>query len=120
MAQRLVRKLCTSCCEEWHPATDELPKDFPWDKLDGKPLHRPVGCRDCRDVGYRGRLGVYELLLTTEKIQELAQNRASSWEIKKAALEEGMLTLRDDGWDKVIQGRTSVDEVLRITKAERV
>lgn len=119
MAQRLVRKMCKSCREPWHPQKDDLPKDFPWEKLDGKPLYRPVGCRECRDVGYRGRLGVYELLLTTERIQELAQERASTWAIKKAGLEEGMLTLRDDGWDKAIQGKTSIDEVLRITKAER-
>lgn len=119
MAQRLVRRICTSCRTEWHPNKDELPTDFPWEKLDGKPIYRPVGCRECRDVGYRGRLGVYELLLTTERVQELAQERASTWAIKKAAIEEGMLTLRDDGWDKVIEGKTSVDEVLRITKAER-
>ncbi len=120
MAQRLVRRLCEVCREEWRPQKDELPSDFPWEKLDGKPLYRPAGCRNCRDVGYRGRLGVYELLLTTERIQELAQERASTWAIKKAALEEGMLTLRDDGWDKVIQGSTSVEEIQRITKAERI
>lgn len=120
MAQRLVRKMCNNCRKEWYPDRADLPADFPWEKLDGKPLYQPVGCRECRDVGYRGRLGVYELLLTTERIQELAQDRASTWAIKKAALEEGMLTLRDDGWDKAIEGKTSIDEVLRITKAERL
>lgn len=120
MAQRLVRRMCPSCREPWHPQKDELPADFPWEKLDGKSLFKPKGCRECRDVGYRGRLGVYELLLTTERIQELAQERASTFAIKKAALQEGMLTLRDDGWDKVIEGKTSVEEVQRITKAERI
>ena len=120
MAQRLVRRLCPSCKEAYKPLKRDLPADFPWAKLDGKKLHRPRGCRECRDFGYRGRLGVYELLITTERVQNLAQERASSWELKKAALEEGMLTLRDDGWDKVIAGNTSIEEVQRISKAERL
>ena len=120
MAQRLVRRLCPSCAEAYTPTKADMPDDFPWEKLDGKKLYRPKGCRECRDFGYRGRLGVYELLITTERVQNLAQERASAWELKKAALEEGMLTLRDDGWDKVIAGSTSVAEIQRITKAERL
>ena len=119
MAQRLVRRLCSKCRREVHPNQVDLPDDFPMDLLDGRPLFEPVGCRECRNVGYSGRLGVYELLVTTENLRQLAHDKASTWEIKKAAIKDGMKTLRDDGWLKVIQGDTSVEEVLRITKGDR-
>lgn len=118
MAQRLLRRLCPECKTPYDPTTDDLPQDFPWEKLDGRPLYKAVGCRTCRGVGYSGRMGIYELLTTTEKIRDLANNRVSSWEIRRAASEAGMRTLRMDAWDKSIAGSTSVDEVLRITKAD--
>ena len=65
-------------------------------------------------------MGVYELLVATDAVRELAQERASTWEIKKACIDGGMKTLRDDGWSKVLAGETSVDEILRITKGDRV
>jgi general secretion pathway protein E/type IV pilus assembly protein PilB len=83
-------------------------------------LKRSVGCRACRQVGYSGRLGIYELLVTTERIRNLAHDRSSSWEIHKAGIEEGMLTLRQDGWLKVLDGRSSVEEVVRVTKSDRL
>jgi general secretion pathway protein E/type IV pilus assembly protein PilB len=70
-------------------------------------------------VGYRGRIGLFELLLTTERIRQLAHDRASTWEIGKAAVDQGTRTLREDGWIKVLAGRTSVDEVVRVTKGTR-
>jgi len=118
MAQRLVRRLCRHCKEAFQPRKEDLPKDFPWDMLEGE-IYRPVGCRECREVGYAGRLGVYELLVTTDEIRELAHRRASTWEMKKAGREMGMLTLRDDGWRKVIKGMTSMEEIIRITKSDR-
>ncbi len=120
MAQRLVRRLCPLCRESYTPDADEIADDFPWDQLNGRPLYRARGCRECRDVGYRGRMGIYELLVTTEKIRELAHVRATSWEIKKAALEEGMHTLRHDGWLRAMSGDTSVEEVMRVTKSDRI
>ena len=117
MAQRLVRRLC-KCRREVDPKSLDLPSDFPFEKLDG-PIFEPVGCRECRDVGYRGRLGIYELLVTTDELRQMAHDRKSTWEIKKAAIAGGMKTLRDDGWLKVISGATSVDEILRITKGDR-
>jgi type II secretion system protein E len=119
MAQRLLRRLCPDCKEAYRPHRADVPKDFPWDKLVDGVLYREKGCRSCRNVGYRGRLGIYELLISTEKVRELAQARASSWDIKKAAVAEGMKTLRDDGWLKAISGMTSVEEVVRITKSDR-
>jgi general secretion pathway protein E/type IV pilus assembly protein PilB len=119
MAQRLVRRLCTKCREAYEPNLDELPRDFPREKLEG-PLYRAAGCRHCRHTGYAGRLGIYELLVTTDKIRQLAHDRATSWEMTTAAVKDGMHTLRDDGWTKVLTGRTTVDEVLRITKGSEV
>ena len=118
MAQRLVRRLC-SCRREISPSEADLPDDFPIELLDGRPIYAPVGCRECRDVGYRGRLGIYELLITTDDLRQMAHDRMSTWEIKKAAIAGGMKTLRDDGWLKVMEGATSVEEVLRITKGDR-
>ena len=101
------------------PNPDDLPRDFPWETLTEDKLYRPKGCRECRGVGYAGRMGVYELLITTDEIRELAHERRSSWEVKQAALKSGMRTLRDDGWVKAIRGETSAEEVLRITKSDR-
>ncbi len=115
MAQRLVRCLCKHCKEAYEPDAEELPPDFPRDSLQG-PLYRPVGCRECRNVGYSGRLGVFELLVNTEQVRQLAHDRATSWEIMKAARAQGMRSLREDGWLKVLDGRTSIAEVSRVTK----
>jgi general secretion pathway protein E/type IV pilus assembly protein PilB len=120
MAQRLIRRLCEHCKEPFHPKRDDMPADFPWDRLADRPLYRSIGCRESRQVGYRGRMGIYELLLTTEAVRQLAHDRKSTWDIKKVALAEGMRTLRDDGWDKAMAGATSIDEVLRITKTDRM
>jgi general secretion pathway protein E/type IV pilus assembly protein PilB len=120
MAQRLVRRLCPQCKKPYHPKKDELPKDFPWEQIDGKPLYLPEGCRACRGLGYAGRFGIYELLITNEEIRQLAHDRASSFEIKQLALKHGMLTLRMDAFRKVLEGTTSMDEVLRATKGDTI
>ena len=119
MAQRLVRTLCKKCREAYQPDESELPRDFPLQTLreSGEPLYRPVGCRQCRQVGYKGRIGLYELLVTTDTIRQLAHDRANTWQLQRAAETQGMRTLRQDGWIKVLHGRTSVDEVLRVTKS---
>ena len=117
MAQRLVRTLCPECKEPYRPSREDLPDDFPIDQLqEGAVIYRATGCRACRDVGYRGRLGIFELLVTTESIRQLAHDRSSTWAIKQAAVRDGMRTLRQDGWVKVLIGRTTVDEVVRATK----
>ncbi len=120
MAQRLLRKLCPDCKESYFPKPEDVPSDFPLEQLDGKPLFRAVGCRTCRNVGYGGRMGIYELMVTTEEVRQLAHDRVSSWQIKQAALRNGMRTLRMDAWQKAIEGRTSVDEVIRVTKGDRL
>ncbi len=119
MAQRLVRTLCRHCREAFMPSEEEVPTDFPLeDYTAGQPIYRAMGCRQCRGTGYSGRLGIYELLVTNDEIRSLASERRGTNEIRKAAIASGMRTLRQDGWLKVARGLTSVEEVLRVTKAE--
>lgn len=120
LAQRLVRVLCEECKESYTPEPDELPDDFPVDaRLDPNlRLYRPGGCECCRRTGYRGRMGIYELLVTNEEVRQLASQGASSDVIKKAAMKDGMETLRMDGWNRVLSGVTTLAEVLRVTKAD--
>lgn len=122
MAQRLVRTLCKDCREAYKPKRDELPNDFPWEAYQegGEPLYRPHGCRACRQVGFQGRQGIFELCPTTDAVRQLAHDRSSSWEIRQAARKDGMRTLREDAWTKVLNGVTTVDEVLRVTKGDRL
>ena len=118
MSQRLVRLLCEKCKEPYTPVRSELPDDFPWDALNGRPLYAAKGCRECRQVGYRGRLGIFELMTTNDDIRTLANERCSSWEMRKAAIAGGMKTLRIDAWTKALDGRISVDEVYRNTSID--
>ncbi|NLE39974.1 MAG: Flp pilus assembly complex ATPase component TadA, partial [Pirellulaceae bacterium] len=120
MAQRLVRTLCPECREAYTPDAADLPDDFPMAQLleSGQPVYRPVGCRQCRGTGYAGRLGIYELLVANDEIRQLASERVGSNVIKQAAMKAGMRTLRQDGWRKVLWGKTSVEEVLRVTKKD--
>jgi general secretion pathway protein E/type IV pilus assembly protein PilB len=99
-----------------------LPKDFPWDELQkrGVPLYQPQGCKACRKTGYTGRQGIFELCVNTTAVRQLAHDRATSWQIREAARKDGMRTLREDAWLKVLSGKTSVDEVLRATKGDRI
>lgn len=122
MAQRLVRSLCPKCREPFEPKRDDLPKDFPWDEYikRGQPIYRPVGCRACRQLGFQGRQGIFELCVTSEPVRQLAHERTSSWEIRKAARAAGMRSLREDAWLKVLAGVTTIDEVLRATKGDRI
>jgi general secretion pathway protein E/type IV pilus assembly protein PilB len=111
--------LCPLCKTAIRPLVDDLPPDFPLDALADQPLYQPAGCRNCRQSGYSGRMGIYELMVTTEDVRHLAHDNASTWEIKKAAVRAGMTTLRMDGWKKVLAGATSIDEVVRVTKGDR-
>jgi len=119
MSQRLVRRLCNNCKQPVNIKKTDLPDDFPRELLEND-IYEATGCRECRSVGYSGRVGVYELMITTDEVRDLATQNASSWELKKIAVANGMRTLRDDGWRKVLDGKTSLDEVLRITKGDQI
>ncbi len=116
MAQRLVRVLCRHCKKQEPPDPDEVPSDFP------RPLPEKLwvrqGCRECRDTGFAGRTGIFELLRTDDGIRRLCVERASASEIRHYALQHGMTTLRQCGWEKVLQGVTDVQEVARVTKGD--
>lgn len=116
LAQRLARRLCGKCKEEYEPADEELLGcKFPWTPGERKPLlMRPVGCSACGKTGYKGRLALHEVMLVSEEIERMAVQHASSSDIDKVAREQGMRSLRQDGWLKVTEGKTSIEEVLRV------
>ena len=115
MAQRLVRTICKECREEYVPD----PKDLPADLIlpPGQKLCRGAGCRVCRGTGYRGRTGLYELMVANAPIRERIMARCPANEIITAARSTGLKFLREDGWDKVRAGITTPEEVMRSTKA---
>ncbi len=119
LAQRLARKLCTHCCEMYTPSVDELVKARVSPDVaaasDGMAFYRKRGCPRCGQTGYKGRIGVYQLLTMTEELEQLAAEKASREEIERAAIASGMKTLWDDGLAKIAAGLTSVEELARVT-----
>jgi general secretion pathway protein E len=116
LAQRLVRQLCERC-KKPEPPRPELIAEF---GADGASVETfgAVGCDQCAGTGYRGRRGIYELLDVDEAIRKLIIARTPADQIKQRAVDDGMRTLRDDGWRKVSEGSTTVGEVLRVTQDE--
>src|SRR4051794_1131931 len=116
LAQRLARRLCSKCREEYTPERDALiSARFPWeDGADLPTLFRAAGCSACSKTGYRGRLALHEVMPVTEEIERLTVERASAVEIGRVAREQGMQTLRDDGMAKVLAGVTTLEEILRV------
>ena len=116
VAQRLTRRLCTHCKMPVEHSLEYLENlHFGFDPDQAPPtIFQPVGCTSCSNTGYRGRIAVHEVMSVTEEIERLAVARASSAEIGRVAREQGMITLREDGWAKVKLGLTSVEEVLRV------
>ncbi|HYC76713.1 MAG TPA: ATPase, T2SS/T4P/T4SS family, partial [Planctomycetota bacterium] len=122
IAQRLVRLICPECREDFDPDVETLAElkelklsidDFPRRKL-----ARGRGCDNCFNTGYTGRTAIYEILKVNEPIREMIVERASASVIKKAALAAGLITLRGDGIIKVKEGKTTVEEVLRVTQMD--
>ncbi len=141
MAQRLVRTICPECKTTFVPDFDLMPLDFPLRKHGAKPtkevamqqsmvdmmgaaeandglLWKGTGCRACRQGGYRGRQGIFELMVNNDVIRELIVQRVNSSVIRHEALKGGMITLRQDGWRKVLSGMTTIDEVARVTAGD--
>ncbi|MBN1344487.1 MAG: type II secretion system ATPase GspE [Phycisphaerae bacterium] len=117
LAQRLVRRICRECKEEYEPDPAALPPDFPYEP--GMKLHRGAGCRKCANTpGYSGRVGIYELLLMNEELRELIVQRASSGKLLEVARRHGLTVLREDGFDKAVAGETTVEEVVRVTREQ--
>ena len=118
LAQRLARKLCPHCCEMYQPSVDELLQSRVSPDVamasDGMAFYRKRGCPRCNQTGYKGRVGVYQLLTMNETIAQLAVARASRDEVERAAMEAGMRSLWDDGLSKVAASLTSVEELARV------
>jgi type IV pilus assembly protein PilB len=118
VAQRLARKLCERCKEAYQPEPQELLEaGYPeWLLPEIQEIYRAAGCAACSNTGYRGRMGMYEVMPVTEEIERLTVERASAEAIKSVAVQQGMITLRDDGLEKVRMGLTSIEEVARVVK----
>lgn len=116
LAQRLLRKLCPDCKEVYEPASEEIPGDL--HLSDGTPIFKAVGCRNCHGLGYSGRLPIFELIQTDRTIRRLCASESSASEIRDHALSIGMQTLRQSGWERVRQGCTTIDEVVRCCTTE--
>ena len=116
LAQRLARRLCVKCREPFTPNRDGMRAwRFPWPQSEPLPtLHRPAGCAHCSKTGYKGRLALQEVMNVSERIERMAVERASGDEIGRVAREEGMVGLREDGLEKVIEGLTSIEEIFRV------
>jgi type IV pilus assembly protein PilB len=118
IAQRLARKLCPHCCEMYQPSVEELIQSRVAADValasDGMAFYRKRGCPRCNQSGYKGRVGIYQLLTMTESIAALAVARASREEVERAAMDAGMRSLWDDGLAKVAGGLTSIEELARV------
>jgi type II secretory ATPase GspE/PulE/Tfp pilus assembly ATPase PilB-like protein len=120
LAQRLVRRICRHCIAE-HPITDATRArmaNFIARQIEGRFYHG-VGCEECRGTGYRGRIGIFELLVITPELRELILQRRSSAELKAAALKT-MITLQQDAMQKAAEGVTSLEEIVRVCSGDQV
>ena len=118
MAQRLVRRICTNCKEEYKASNEELKLvGLDPSKVDS-PLYKGKGCAECRNTGYKGRLAIFEMIPMARELRKLVFDNANEDEIRQSALDNGMVTLREAGLERVLDGTTSVEEVLRSTVEE--
>ncbi len=116
VAQRLVRRLCKKCrVPDRVPVETLVDAGFLAEEAKSIPVYRPNGCSLCHNTGYKGRIGLFEVMEITEGIKDMILSKAQSYQIKKKAMEEGMITLRQSGLIKIKEGITSLEEVLRET-----
>lgn len=120
LAQRLVRKICSSCIVKYAPESavlKRLSKELGV-SLEGQKFYHGQGCDQCGQKGYQGRVGVYEVFAVTDKVRDAITHRATSEEIQKVAVGEGMITMLQDGLDKVASGLTTIEEVVRVVREQ--
>jgi type II secretory ATPase GspE/PulE/Tfp pilus assembly ATPase PilB-like protein len=117
LAQRLVRRICTQCTVPHEPDAGDL-LAMGLNSPAGVKFYRGAGCAACRGTGYRGRTGIYELMVMTEELRNLVLRKASAGEIRRHATGAGMVTLREDGLAKACAGITTVEEIVRVTQEE--
>jgi type II secretory ATPase GspE/PulE/Tfp pilus assembly ATPase PilB-like protein len=125
LAQRLIRRLCLACRKEHHPsreAYDEIVNDYGMEHFEGTGieysdelrLYTPVGCDECSQTGYKGRMVIHELMEGTPRIKQMIKERANLEDLLSQAMKEGMTTLKQDGIEKVFRGLTDISEVRRV------
>ena len=115
MAQRLVRRICSNCKEEYPPSKEELALvGLDATKVKG-PLFRGKGCAECRNTGYKGRLAIFEMIPMARELRKLVFDNANEDEIRQAALDNGLVTLKEAGLSRILDGTTTIEEVLRST-----
>jgi type IV pilus assembly protein PilB len=116
LAQRLVRKICPDCRKSYHPGHAMLDQlKITGGESDEQQFYHGAGCDLCHETGYRGRLGIFEMLRVSEPIRELLTQRAPALSIRQRAIKEGLRTLRQDGLRAIHNGFTTVDEVIKFT-----
>jgi type IV pilus assembly protein PilB len=116
LAQRLVRRICSACREEVIPGADVLADlDLSSDQVTGRKFFRGRGCERCNRTGYKGRKGLFELLVMNDELRDLVMRNASTEDLREAARRAGMVTLRDSGLESIFNGETTADEVIRET-----
>jgi type II secretory ATPase GspE/PulE/Tfp pilus assembly ATPase PilB-like protein len=119
IAQRLVRTICPHCTEQVDYPREYLTEIGISAKL-GTRFQRGAGCDHCRQTGYLGRLAIYEICVVTEPLKKLIMQKRDGGELKQCAIAEGMETLRQDGWRRVAEGKTTIEEVVRVTQTDEV
>ncbi|MFT4281842.1 GspE/PulE family protein [Microbacterium sp.] len=116
VAQRLARRLCMKCRESYPESPDVLASvGFPHNPLDPPVLYRAVGCPECSGTGYRGRVALHEVMEVTERLEQLVVSHATGSELRATAIDEGLVSLREDGFAKVSEGITTIEEILRVS-----
>ena len=116
LAQRLVRRVCQNCKEQYSPS-DEMKEFLTLQGFESDKIWRGKGCEKCRKTGYTGRLGIYELLVMDDSLRDMVCRNVSVTDLRKLCRERGLVTLRTDGFQKVIRGQTTFDEILRVTES---
>ena len=117
LAQRLVRTICTDCREEYTPDKESLQSiGIDPDMVEGRKFYRGKGCPSCLNTGYMGRTGIFELMMLDDRVKNLILKTSDANAIKRRAVEQGMITLRQDGAQKVLNGITTIEEIFRVTQ----
>lgn len=123
IAQRLARRVCRACCEMYQPTEKDLAGIFSSNGADVStdleiPRAKVGGCKECRGRGYRGRIGIFEVIFMNEELRDMTLQHVSTSELRRLAVKLGMRSLREDGWQKVTKGMTTIDEILRLTQED--
>ena len=119
LAQRLVRRICNHCREEVEPSSEILAQlGFTSEEITGKTLYRGKGCDHCNNSGYRGRVGLFELMILNDHLREMIMQNASTDDMRNQAREYGMVTLRDAGLHSLWEGITTAEEIIRETTVD--